>query len=257
MGLTINGDFTASRVLDIKLDHVQKAAMTYLGLYGPDRASLLLNQTPGTVASAVSLYEEAGIQYGKNYFTMNAATSAGVQAADQPKLLPATIFTVFNADAHTGTADVVRQVSALWGTNPSTAANPGLLAISLLKASDANYVILQWGTGTDIPFKTCAVKFDWTTATGPIMAIGSRDDTGKMRLEVRAAGVAYKAAAAVTPVAIPSSTASWRFFTGQISARPLNGLKIFANACWSVTMTAEEMSAELDVMQMNLAARLV
>ncbi|MFL3235812.1 hypothetical protein ACJ0L3_26395, partial [Klebsiella pneumoniae] len=114
----------------------------------------------------------------------------------------------------------------------------------------------RWGLSANTPILTCAIPFDWTTATGPILVIASRDSAGGMRMEMRNNGAVYKAVATTTPVAIPSTSLNWRGFTGQLSTFQVTNQRMYAAAIWSATMTAEQMSAELDVMQVNLASHL-
>lgn len=255
MGLSINTGFQSTRLLSgVNLNHIEAASMTYLGKYGPDLTASLRNLSTGTLVAPVESYQPANMVFGSNYMTSSGdSLSAGVQSTGQVQQLPTTIFASFNCAALPGTAEIYRDLVAMWGTNPNTNTNPGYAAIGLLQtAAGKRYVVFRWGTNTQNPVLTCAVEFDWVTVTTPVMAIGSRDAAGNMKLEVRGGGNTQKASALVTPVVIPSTTTEWRLFVGQISSRPISGLKMHAAASWQKYLTEDQLSAELDVMKVNL-----
>ncbi|HBZ1353970.1 TPA: hypothetical protein MJE60_06890 [Klebsiella pneumoniae] len=47
-----------------------------------------------------------------------------------------------------------------------------------------------------------------------------------------------------------------RHFDEQRSTLPVTNQRMYASAIWSASMTADQLSAELDVMQINLASHL-
>lgn len=257
-GLSFIGGFTASRVLDITVDHVLKSQMNYFGIFGGSLSASLLNQAPGESPTDVTAHESANMVFGSNYFTSSAANlSAGFISVSQPRQLDATLFCAFTAGSPTWSAGTAFSSGLinLWGDDTSLGA--GRMTIGLHKTADgAPYVVLRWGSASATPILTCAIPFDWTTATGPILVIASRDSAGGMRMELRNNGAAYKAAATTTPVAIPSASLNWRGYTGQMSSYPVTNQRMYASAIWSAAMTADQLSAELDVMQINLAAHL-
>ncbi|HDT1947124.1 TPA: hypothetical protein QHR21_000986 [Klebsiella pneumoniae] len=257
-GLSFIGNFTASRVLDITLDHILKSQMNYFGIFGGSLSGSQLNQAPGASPTTVTAHEPANLVFGGNYFTSLAANlSAGFTSVSQPRQLDATLFCAFTAGVpgwSAGTAFSSGLIN-LWGDDTGNGA--GRMTIGLHKtAAGVPYIVLRWGLSANTPILTCAIPFDWTTATGPILVIASRDSAGGMRMEMRNNGAVYKAVATTTPVAIPSTSLNWRGFTGQLSTFLVTNQRMYAAAIWSATMTAEQMSAELDVMQVNLASHL-
>ena len=257
-GLSLIGNFTASRVLDITLAHVLQSQMNYLGIYGGDLSQSQLNRTLGASPTSVTVDSSGNMVFGSNYFSASAANlSAGFNSVNQPRQLDATIFCAFNAGAAgwtSGTAFSSGLIN-LWGDDIGSGA--GRMTLGLHKtAAGVPYVVLRWGLASATPVLTCAIQFDWTTATGPILVIASRDSSGGMRMEMRNNGVVYKVSATTTPVAIPSTSLNWKGTAGQAAAFPVTNQRMYASAIWSASMTADQLSAELDVMQINLASHL-
>ncbi|MBL0772285.1 hypothetical protein JK332_11020 [Klebsiella michiganensis] len=257
-GLSFIGDFVASRVLDIQFQHVLFEQMNYLGLYGTDLSTSELNSAPGESPTAVVAYQSANMVFGSNYMASSSSTlSAGFNSTGQPRQLDATLFCAFNSGATgwvSGT-DYTAGLINLWGDD--TRNGGGRMTVGLHKtAAGDSYIVLLWGTGGTNPPLTCAIPFDWTTATGPIFVAAARDTSGGMRMEVRNAGQTFYAAVTGTPIAIPETSLNWRGYVGQLSTGVVTGQRIYAAAIWSAAMTAAQLSAELDVMQVNLATHL-
>ncbi len=263
MGLDINMGFTATRVLtDILLTHVAQEKMTYLGLYGDTVPATVKNQSPGELVTPVVQYQPANWRLGANYLSSAARNlSAAVQSVGQPQQLDSTIFVAFNAgetDVNPGVVTHV-YVASLWGTlNPiSPYQNAGRLSISLTTDIDGTrFITLKWGAGDNVPSFSCAVPFDWTTAVTPIFAMGSRNSTGGLALEVRVGDVSLTAAAQVSPVSIPEGTTDWRLYAGLLSNFPVTDLKVYAAAVWSSWLEPASISAEMDIMAVNLLSHL-
>lgn len=263
MGLAFNLGFKSTRVLsDLQLTHIQQEGMTYLGLYGDTVAESLKNRSKGALVAPVIQYQSANWALGSNYLSSAARNlSAAVQSSGQPQRLDSTIFAVFNAGITNVTPGTATHayIASLWGTRAGMQPyeNPGRLSISLTTDADGTrYIALKWGTGADVPSLTCAVRFDWTTADGPIFAAGSRNSDGKMSLEVRAGDVSLRASAATPPVNIPANTTDWRMYTGLLSTGPITDLKVYAAAVWSTYLDPESISSEMNIMAVNLSSHL-
>lgn len=257
-GLSFIGDFVASRVLDIQFQHVLFEQMNYLGLYGTDLSTSELNSAPGESPTAVVAYQSANMVFGSNYMASSSSTlSAGFNSTGQPRQLDATLFCAFNA-GETGWVsgtDYTAGIISLWGDD--TRNGPGRMTVGLHKtAAGASYIVLLWGQGGTNPPLTCSIPFDWTTITGPILVAASRDSSGGMRMEVRNNGQALYSSVNATPIPIPEASLNWRGFVGQVSTAVVTGQRVYAAAIWSAAMTAAQLSAELDVMQVNLASHL-
>lgn len=260
-GLGIQLDFTSTRVLsDIEMDHVKQAQMTYLGLYGQSATETVRNRSKGDLVTPSLIYMPENQVLGENYMASTARDlSAGINSTGQPKQLNQTLFAAFNSgdvQATTGSTYGSAIISA-WGDNPATNSNPGRLSIGLFRTQAGEpYIAMRWGTGANVPALACAVPFEWMNATGPILAIGSRSETGAMALEVRVDGAVLKASAQVTPVAIPAESGNWRLYIGQLSTYPIDELRMYAAAAWAGYLTAEELTSELNVMEINLLGHL-
>lgn len=260
-GLAFNLGFKSTRVLTgLELSHIQQDNMTYLGLYGGTNESSIKNRSKGSNITPVSASQSQNWILGSNYLSSLANNlSAGVTSASQAKQLDSTLFVVFNAGQEnftTGTASNT-YVASLWGSNPNTYDNPGRLSITLFReANGTPYIVLKWGRGTDISSLSCAVQYDWMAARSPIYAIGSRNESGDMVLEVRVDGAVLKATANVTPVLIPTTTTDWRLYVGQLSAQPIADMKVYAAAAWSSYLDANSISSEMNIMSVNLAEHL-
>jgi len=262
-GLAFELNFKSTRVLsDIVLTHINQAQMTYLGLYGQSATETLLNRSKGDLVTPTAAHGQENWVLGSNYLSSAARDlSAGINSSGQPLQLDSTIFCAFNAGATDFTSGTASHtyVSSLWGTlaNTQTYSNPGRLSISLTVDGDGTrYIAMKWGTGANVPSLSCAVKFDWTTATTPILVIGSRNSAGAMALEVRANGQTLKASANVTPVSIPTGTSAWRMYTGLLSSQPVSDLRVYSSAAWASYLSPDELSQELSIMAMNLSAHL-
>ena len=260
-GLAIKLDFTSTRVLpDIEVTHIKQAQMTYLGYFGQNADETVKNRSKGDLVTPTAIYMPDNQVLGANYMTSSdRALSAGVNSTGQPKQLPQTLFAVFNAGdvQQAGSGLYGSAVVSAWGDNPGTQANPGRLSIGLFRSQAGEpHISLRWGTSSDVPSLACDIPYEWMNAQGPIMAIGSRDETGAMALEVRVDGAVLKASAQVTPVAIPETSSAWRIYIGQISTYPIDNLRLYAAAAWSAYLTPEELTAELNVMEINLLGHL-
>ncbi|WP_159236367.1 hypothetical protein [Raoultella terrigena] len=263
MGLAFNLGFKSTRVLsDLKLTHIQQESMTYLGLYGDTVSESLKNRGKGVLVTPVTQYQPANWVLGSNYLSSAARNlSSAVQSAGQPQHLDSTVFVVFNAGVTDVTPGAVSHayVASLWGTAAGMQPyeNPGRLSISLTTDSDGTrYIALKWGTGVNVPSLSCAVKFDWAAATGPIFAVGSRNSGGEMALEVRVGDSSLRASTTVPPVNIPPATTDWRMYAGLLSTGPITDLKVYAAAVWSTYLDPESISSEMNIMAVNLSSHL-
>ncbi|HBR2821302.1 TPA: hypothetical protein QIM43_002325 [Klebsiella aerogenes] len=257
-GLSFIGDFVASRVLNIQLQHVLSSRMNYLGLFGTDLATSKINSAPGSTPTAVAAYQPENMVFGSNYLASSSSTlSAGFNSTEQPRQVDATLFCAFNA-GETGWVsgtDYTAGLINLWGDD--TRNGPGRMTIGLHKtAAGASYIVLLWGQGGTNPPLTCSIPFDWTAATGPILVAASRDSSGGMRMEMRNNGQALYSSVNATPIPIPETSLNWRGFVGQLSTGVVTGQRVYAAAIWDAAMTEAQLSSELDVMQVNLASHL-
>lgn len=257
-GLSFIGDFTASRVLDIQLEHVLAAQMNYLGIYGESLENSSINTAPGSSPTPVSATGAANAVFGSNYFTANlVSTASGFYSTNQPQQLDETIFIAFSAGAAEWTSGTAftSPVISIWGDPAS--GDPSRMSLVLYKTADGvPYIVLRWGIASAVPIMTCAIALDWTTVVGPILAMASRDGAGKMLLEVRAGGTTYQATGtAVPPESVPTS-ANWRAYVGNNATFHVSNLRTYAAAVWSAAMSTEQISAELDVMRVNLSSHL-
>lgn len=255
MGLTIQANFVANRTLpNISLKHVKQDSIIYLGKYGVDQGTSLINYSPGSISAAVEAYQPQNIVYGDNYFSSSASNlSAGISATGFAKVIPATMFVAFNCGTIPGTGARFREIVSQWGDNPNTAGNPGRFSLGVFTdATGGNYITVVWGTSID--YQAFALGVDFSTQTQPILAIASRDAAGNVSIEVRTAGNTYKRSGQMTPVEIPAGSTAWRSLAGQISSRPLNGLKVYSSIQWNgAALTPDELTAEMDIIKVNLA----
>lgn len=252
MGLSILCNFSSTRLLSgISLNHIESAAMTFLGKFGVNETETTKNLAKGNIISPVAAYLPANIVYGADEITPTSdSVSFGVNATGQVMQLPCTLFISFNARDITGTGAQFRDICSMWG-DTGTVSNPGRFSIGLYKnAAGVRYVALAWGTTPD--YTSCAVEFNWAASSDKIAVLATRDAAGNMAMELRSGSTILRASGSVTPSAIPSGSTNWRTYVGQISSRNVMGLRLHAGASWQKTLTPDQLTAEMDVMKVNL-----
>ncbi|MCU8622773.1 hypothetical protein, partial [Klebsiella pneumoniae] len=262
-GLAINIPTSFSRVLtDLSFIHeVQSDSLAYTGLYGPDKASSIINATTGGLSSKILLVEVRNgdrVAYGKGFFSITgtgADTSGGTGVRSRVNLtdldrigFPCSFVTAFrNIKKVRETVTPTRRlypIASFYYDSTVTKGSP-FLTIAAGIADDGTHFIAAYSGSiesvSDADARLCYVDVDWTATDKLITAGISRAANGTVNLAVIIDGV-VKTASYGFPVQTDVAVSDAYVLVGSQNKHTLDSGEFMAGQFWyNKTLTLSEL----------------
>ncbi|EMX0800831.1 hypothetical protein ACR92M_02975 [Klebsiella pneumoniae] len=277
-GLAINIPTSFSRVLtDLSFIHeVQSDSLAYTGLYGPDKASSIINATTGGLSSKILLVEVRNgdrVAYGKGFFSITgtgADTSGGTGVRSRVNLtdldrigFPCSFVTAFrNIKKVRETVTPTRRlypIASFYYDSTVTKGSP-FLTIAAGIADDGTHFIAAYSGSiesvSDADARLCYVDVDWTATDKLITAGISRAANGTVNLAVIIDGV-VKTASYGFPVQTDVAVSDAYVLVGSQNKHTLDSGEFMAGQFWyNKTLTLSELQQQIAVTHLKASARL-
>ncbi|SVL84475.1 Uncharacterised protein [Klebsiella pneumoniae] len=277
-GLAINIPTSFSRVLtDLSFIHeVQSDSLAYTGLYGPDKASSIINATTGGLSSKILLVEVRNgdrVAYGKGFFSITgtgADTSGGTGVRSRVNLtdldrigFPCSFVTAFrNIKKVRETVTPTRRlypIASFYYDSTVTKGSP-FLTIAAGIADDGTHFIAAYSGSiesvSDADARLCYVDVDWTATDKLITAGISRAANGTVNLAVIIDGV-VKTASYGFPVQTDVAVSDAYVLVGSQNKHTLDSGEFMAGQFWyNKTLTLSELQQQINVTHLKASARL-
>lgn len=277
-GLAINIPTSFSRVLtDLSFIHeVQSDSLAYTGLYGPDKASSIINATTGGLSSKILLVEVRNgdrVAYGKGFFSITgtgADTSGGTGVRSRVNLtdldrigFPCSFVTAFrNIKKVRETVTPTRRlypIASFYYDSTVTKGSP-FLTIAAGIADDGTHFIAAYSGSiesvSDADARLCYVDVDWTATDKLITAGISRAANGTVNLAVIIDGV-VKTASYGFPVQTDVAVSDAYVLVGSQHKHTLDSGEFMAGQFWyNKTLTLSELQQQIAVTHLKASARL-